>query len=336
MSSSSMGRFSEIGITTVRAWLDKISTVSPDGTTVWAQNLDGFWQQFSSGNAAFVVANTTWTANQDKIFVVTTINASSSYVALITGLGASTQWSMGDQFAILPKPQAYICVNSESIKETANWDTTECLQAWEPTYHSVLTVDTGGDLGVFVGSESIVLDYILSATMGQTTHNAGINGNSKHVHTPGSTIPGLTVYVMRGNHVELVAYGGLSVDNLVIDQPAGGASTARVALTGGFGIQEIGGAGKTFSTGTGNFWNPPSPTPDIKRMGFRHLIVSTSTSYGGTYVPKTYAESGQITISRNPVTERRLGDPFIYDAQSAKFVATGNVVQWFESQADDD
>ena len=62
--------------------------------------------------------------------------------------------SSGDGIAILPRPLVYLCLESESLKETINWDDTECLQEWEITHHTPLTVDCGGDLGVFIGEES--------------------------------------------------------------------------------------------------------------------------------------------------------------------------------------
>jgi hypothetical protein len=125
----------------------------------------------------------------------------------------------------------------------------------------------------------------------------------------------------------------MMVDSLVIDQPSGGLATARTTLTGGFGILEIGGstvAGENefFSTGASNFWNPPATPPDPKRMHFRHLVVSKGA------VPKRYAESGSVTFSRNPATDRRLGDFYVHEPASQKFETRGTVVQWFENNAE--
>jgi hypothetical protein len=120
----------------------------------------------------------------------------------------------------------------------------------------------------------------------------------------------------------------MAVDSLTLDQPSGAMGTARVTLNGGFGIQEIGGSDKTFGSGSGNFWNPPTSSPDPKRLHFRHLVVSRQTATIKNY---RFAESGSITISRNNTTDRRLGDFYTYDPQSTKFIVTGQLVQWFEN-----
>jgi hypothetical protein len=312
-----MGRYSQIGLTTVRAYIDKITTVNALGTTITAANTDGYLiaTVYNGGAVAYLSAGST--LNADKIFTITTYSGNT---ITIGGTTINAGWAVGDKIAIMPKPLAYMCLESESLKENVTWDDTECLQQWEPSYHSAVTMDTTGDLGIFVGSESPALDMVLAAAMGTVTHNAMV-----HSYYPGASIHGMTVYIMRGNHVSLQCYGGGAVDTLTIDQPAGGNCTGRLTLTGGFGIQEIGGTNKVFTTGPGNFWNPPSVTPDPKRMGFRHLVVSKNT------VPETYAESGSITIARNPATERRLGDMFTYDPQSSKFIVTGQLVQWFEN-----
>lgn len=319
MTSASMGRYSEIGITTIRGFTDIISTVA--GTTVTIIDSEGYLVDSLYDDGVLVVTSGT---DQDKIFEISTVNASSNQivtVGTVTGV-------LNDTVAILPKPKVYLCLQTESLKETINWDDTECLQTWEGTHHTPLTVDTGGDLGIFIGEESQALDMFLAAAMGTTTASAGLNGNSLHTYTPGDTIHGLTVFIMRGNHVSLTCYAGMSIETLVLDQPAGGMSVARATLAGGFGIQEIGGAGKTFPTGTGEFWDPPASPPDPKRMHFRHLIISRTTATAKNY---TFAESGSITIARNMALDRRLGDFYTYDPQSSKFVVTGQFVQWFEN-----
>jgi len=333
MSSISMGRYSEMGITTVKAFQDKI--ISMAGTTITALDSDLNFSNKGYNNAVliFTTAQTTSTAYIDKIVNISTMDAATKRIVVDSTVGAWGMWTTYDGIAILPRPESYVCLNNDSIKETVKWDDTECLQAWEPSYHAALTVDTGGDLGIFVGSESKVLSLVLSAAFGYTTFSAGTFGTNKQTMYPGSQTQGLTIYVMRGNHVSLECYGGTYIDNFTIDQPAGAGATARITMTGGFGIMEMGGPNKTFPTGASAFWNPTSPTPDVKRMSFRHLVVSTGT-YPAMTVPKNYAESASLTIARNPTAERRLGDSGIFDSQSAKFLVTGNVVQWFESDDD--
>lgn len=318
MASNSLGRYSEIGITTVQAFLDEVSSV--DGTTITIDDDYNYLKDTVYADGTLVV--TTGDA-QNKMEDIASTDAASHQIVLDSAI---TSLAADDEVAIIPKPLAYLCLESESLKETINWDDTECLQTWESTHHTALTVDTGGDLGLFVGAESQALDLVLAATLGQTSAAAGLNGNSLHYYEPGDTVEYLTVVVMRGNHVSLQAYCGMMVDSLVIEQPAGGMATARVSLTGGFGIQEVSTtAGEAFSTGAGNFWNPPSVAPDPKRMHFRHLVVSAGA------VPKKYAESGSVTFSRNPATDRRLGDYYVHEPASAKFETTGELVQWFET-----
>jgi hypothetical protein len=321
MTTDSMGRYSEIGLTTVRAFLDKISTTIT-GTTITISDTDNYLLANIYNNGAVVITSGT---NKNKIANITTVNAASNIIVVDATMAGCTT---NDGIAVLPRPLAYMCISNESLKENVTWDDTECIQAWQSTQHTPVTIDVGGDLGAYVGSESPALHLVMAAAMGISTSAAGVNGNSKHMYSPGASVHGLTVYVMRGNHVALMCYGGTAIDTLVLDQPSGANATARITLSGGFGIQEVGGAGYAFSTGAGTFWNPTSPTPDPKRMGFRHLVVSKAAT------PMTYAESGNVTIARNNANERRLGDMFIADPQSTKFVVTGTVVQWFETDTE--
>ena len=321
MTANSLGRYSEIGITTVQAFMDKITSIS--GTTVTIEDYYGYLND-DHDEGSFVMVSSTVTA-QDYIEDISSVDAAANKVILDSSINGM---AVGDEIAIIPKPLVYLCLESESIKETINWDDTECLQSWESTHHTPLTVDTGGDLGVFIGEESQALDCILAATLGETSAAAGLVAGSLHTYWPGDTVEYLTVVIQRGNHVSLQAYCGMMVDTLVLDQPAGGMGTARVTLTGGFGIQEIGGSGKTFSTGAGNFWNPPASPPDPKRMHFKHLVVSAAS------VPKKYVESGNITFARNPAVDRRLGDYYVHEPASGRFETTGQIVQWFENDAE--
>ncbi len=320
MTSNSLGRYSEIGITTVQAYLDKVTSFDAGATTI---TLDDDYSYLNADHAGGTLVVIGTAAAEGLMEDIDTVGA--GYVVLDSSIDALSE---GDEVAIIPKPLVYLCLESESLKETINWDDTECIQTWESTHHTPLTVDTGGDLGVFLGSESQSLDMLLAATLGLTTHAAGLNGDSLHTYEPGDAVEYLTVVVMRGNHVSLQAYCGMMVDTLTLDQPAGGMGTARVSLTGGFGIQEIGGAGKLFATGAGNWWNPPDVAPDPKRMHFRHLVVSKGA------VPKLYAESGSVVFSRNPASDRRLGDYYVHAPTSTKFEVTGTVVQWFEDDAE--
>jgi len=311
-----MGRYSEIGITTVQAFMDKVSTVS--GTTITVDN-DYSYLNADHIDGSLVVCSG---GEIDKIVDITTVSGSTIVVS------SALTCTADEVVAIIPKPLVYLCLESESIKETINWDETECLQSWEPTHHSPLTVDCGGDLGVFIGAESQALDMYLAVGLGVTSVTSGLSEDSLHYYEPGATVNYLTVVMMRGNHVSLQAYCGMGCDTLTLEQPSGGLGTARIALTGGFGIQEIGGSGKTFSTGADNYWNPPTSPPDPKRMHFRHLVVSKAA------VAKTYAESGSITFHRHPALDRRLGDFYIHAPESTKFEVTGQVVQWFEDDAE--
>ena len=312
MTSASMGRYSEIGLTTVRAYLDKITTIS--GTTYTMEDADDYIKDSVYANGNLVLISGT---AEGSILKITSSNATSNiYVVASTVAGAA----VNDQVAIIPKPLAYLCLESESLKETVNWNDTECLQEWEKTSHVPLTVDTGGDLGLFIGESSPALHLVLAAAMGVSTSTTV--GGGTHTMTPGETVDTLTVMIMRGNRVSLQVYGGMSVDSLTLDQPAGGMGTSRVTFTGGFGIQEIGGTSKTF---TAECWNPPAQSPDPKRMHFRHCVVSKAA------VPKKFVESCNVTINRNPVTDRRLGDYYTADVRSGTFRMTGTVVQWFEN-----
>lgn len=315
MTSNSLSRYSEIGITTVQAFMDTVSTVN--GTTITIDDDYGYLRDAVYAGGTLVVLTGT-AANKMEDIVST--NASTNKIviaAAITGMSANAE------IAVIPKPLAYLCVESESLKETINWDDTECVQTWEATHHTPLTIDCGGDLGLFIGEQSQALDMVLAATLGETTAAAGVSGNSLHTYWPGDTIEYLTVVVQRGNRVSLQAYCGMMVDTLVLDQPAGAMGTARVTLTGGFGIQEVGTTSATMFSGS--FWNPPTSPPDPKRMHFRHLVVSVAA------VPKKYAESGNITFARNPATDRRLGDYYVHEPSSQKFEVTGTLVQWFET-----
>jgi len=317
MTSNSLGRYSEIGITTVQGFLDEVTTVN--GTTITIDNDYSYLNEDHIGGTLVVTNGTGDSTN--KMADISSVSGSSVIIdEAITSLAAD------DEVAIVPKPLVYLCLESESLKETINWDDTECLQTWESTHHTPLTVDCGGDLGLFVGAESQALDLVLAASLGQTSSTSGINGNSLHYYEPGDTVEYLTVIIMRGNHVSLQAYCGMMVDTLTIEQPAGGMATARVSLTGGFGIQEVSTTpANAFTTGTDNFWNPPSTPPDPKRMHFRHLVVSSGVT------PKKYAESGSVTFSRNPAADRRLGDYYVHEPASQKFETTGELVQWFET-----
>lgn len=318
MASNSLGRYSDIGITTVQAFLDYVASIN--GTTITIDNDYSYLDNDTDWvNGSFVVTNSTTGANSDIRLISSTAYATNKIVVS----SAIASLEVDDQVAIIPKPLVYLCLESESIKETINWEDTECLQTWESTHHTPLTVDCGGDLGVFIGEESDTLDILLAATLGTRSVAAGLAGaGSKKYYWPGDTIEYITAVVQRGNSVSLQAYCGMMVDNTVLDQPAGGLATARTTFVGGFGVQEIGGAGQTFDTT--NFWSPPAVPPDPKRMHFRHLVVSVAT------VPKRYAESASITFSRNPAIDRRLGDYYAFEPASSKFETRGQIVQWFE------
>ena len=318
MASNSLGRYSDIGITTVQAFLDYVATIN--GTTISLDNTYSYLDNDADWvNGSFVVANSTTAANNDIRLISSTAYASNQ-VVLATSIDGL---EVDDQIAIIPAPLIYLCLESESIKETINWEDTECLQTWESTHHTPLTVDCGGDLGVFIGEESDALDILMSAAIGSRSVGAGLAGaGSIKYYTPGATIEYITVVMQRGNSVSLQAYCGMMVDNLTLDQPAGALGTARTTFIGGFGIQEIGGAGQAFDTT--DFWSPPATPPDPKRMHFRHLVVSSAT------VPKRYAESASVTFSRNPAIDRRLGDYYAFEPSSSKFETTGTLVQWFE------
>jgi len=316
MTSDSLSRYSEIGITTVQAFMDEVTSIN--GTTVTIDDDYGYLRDTVYNDGTFVVVDSTTSAQNDMEDIASTSAASHQVVldAAITNL------EIGDKIAIIPKPLVYLCVESESIKETINWDDTECVQTWEPTHHTPLTVDCGGDLGLFIGEQSQALDQVLAATLGATSAAAGLGAGTLHTYWPGDTIEYLTVVIQRGNSVSLQAYCGMMVDSTTLDQPAGAMGTARVTLTGGFGIQEVGTVASEMFSST--FWNPPSSPPDPQRMHFRHLVVSVAA------VPKRYAESANVTFSRNPATDRRLGDYYVHEPASGKFEVTGTVVQWFE------
>jgi len=322
MTSNSLSRYSEIGITTVQAYMDKVTSFDAGATTI---TLDDDYSYLNADHAAGTLVVTGTASAEGRMEDIASVDVNNNIVVLDSSIDALSE---GDEVAIIPAPLVYLCLESESLKETINWDDTECLQAWEPTHHTPLTVDTGGDLGVFLGGGSQAIDMILAATLGETTAAAGLSGNSLHTYWPGNTVEYLTVVVERGNSVSLQVYCGMMVDSTTLDQPTGGLATVRTTLTGGFGIQEIGGAGKAFSTGAANWWNPPTTPPDPERMHFRHLVVSKAA------VPKKYVESGSITFSRNPIADRRLGDYYVHEPASDKFITTGNVVQWFEDDAE--
>jgi len=320
MTSNSLSRYSEIGITTVQAFLDEVSSI--DGTTITVDDDYSYLKDTVYNDGTLIVTDST-TSAQNCMEDIASTDAANHQVVLDAAI---TNLEVGDKVAIIPKPLVYLCVESESIKETINWDDTECIQTWEPTHHTPLTVDCGGDLGLFIGEESQALDLVLAATLGETSAAAGLQAGTLHTYWPGDTIEYLTVVIQRGNSVSLQAYCGMMVDSFVIDQPAGGMATGRVTLTGGFGIQEVGTAAAEMFSST--FWNPPASPPDPKRMHFRHLVVSAAA------VPKKYAESANITFSRNPAADRRLGDYYVHEPASQLFVVTGTVVQWFEDDAE--
>lgn len=265
MTANSLGRYSEIGITTVRAFLDKVTSIN--GTTITVDDDYDYVTDAGYVDGTFAVLSGT---SIDKMEDIASTTASGNLIVLDTSIAGL---AVDDVVAIIPKPLTYVCIESESLKETINWDDTKCLQDWENMHHTPLTVDVGGDLGIFLGEDCIANDMLFNAAMGVHSATSGLAAGSLHTYSPG-TADDLTLIVMRGNHVSLQVYGGCKLDTLVIDQPSGGNATLRATIAGGFGIQEIGGADKTFSTGDSGFWDPST---DIERVGkpkryhFRHL-----------------------------------------------------------------
>ena len=113
MTSNSLGRYSEIGITTVQAYIDTVSSVNGANIT-----LDNDYNYLSSAHdeGTFVVIESTASA-EGKMEDIDSVTPGSNLVVLDSSIDGLEE---GYHIAIIPKPLVYLCLESESLKETIN------------------------------------------------------------------------------------------------------------------------------------------------------------------------------------------------------------------------
>ena len=113
MTSNSLGRYSDIGITTVQAFTDEVTSIN--GTTVIIDDDYGYLADDASWiDGTLVVTSGDAINRMEDIASHTAATNTIILDAEITSLAAD------DKIVIIPKPLAYLCLETESLKETIN------------------------------------------------------------------------------------------------------------------------------------------------------------------------------------------------------------------------
>jgi len=319
---NSLGKYSAIGVSRYPGFLDSVSDYDAATKIITIPNLDNWLVTNYEDGLVVVTAG----AGIDKVSTIDAISTGNNTIVCDTVLSGL---SAGDEVAILPKPDAWACLQSESLKETPNWDETKCNEDWETTQRDVTGVDIGGDITIWLSENCDVNAIFLEKIFGYsntTTSKEYVYLPAPEGYSPDGTsdfaLPGVCVYLQRGNEVSRTAYAGMKVNSARIEQPASpGLATMTLTFAGGFAIKEIDGVGKTWPS---SFFTPATGLRPA-RYSFRHLVVQKNST------PKRYAESARIDITRTQTTDKTLGEIYNKYPIASEFTVGGEVVQWFES-----
>lgn len=122
-----------------------------------------------------------------------------------------------------------------------------------------------------------------------------------------------TLFSQEGNAVVRQAFFPLFGTRLSLDIPEGGLGNGSLSVLGAGSVREMGGAGKTFTSGANAYLRSNINCDTGPRLSFRGAFVELGGSYGAdlTSATSTTMQNVNVSIERGSIVDRTLGTPYI-------------------------
>lgn len=221
----------------------------------------------------------------------------------------------------------------------------------DATLTSATAAFTAGDVGEVISGTGIPANTTIASVTSATevemsaTATATATGVSVTVGVQGThkyrpieandgsytELEDATVWAQDGNGVVRQAFFGLFGTTLALDYPENASSTGSISLLGNGAVREIGGSGKTFTTGANNYIRNDLACDTGPRITFRSAFVELGGTFGAglTSAAETSVKNLQVRINRGAINDRTLGDAYIVkpEEQTFEVMVTGTRIQ---------
>lgn len=313
-SGNSVARKSRVVMANAAGQLARVDTVTtaPDEVTVDSLDIATLTGVYASGTPGMLVVIKGQSASDaGKTANITGISGTTLTIDtdLSTALGAD------DIIAVVPPLMAELNTNGgATLSVTQNKDENLALTEGVQTQNTMLSYDTGGDIPVFATIDSEPVGRILLAGIG--AHKVS---TSLHSYVPAESNDGsytenddLTFYTQDGDGVVREVWLGNMATQTVINVPRRGTATINQSVQGAEVVREIGGTGKEFPSGSGNWDLGNFPCDSNQRLAARGALIELGGTFGNALDKSNvdpYFQEVTVTITRGMTDVAPLGNP---------------------------
>ncbi len=201
-----------------------------------------------------------------------------------------------------------------SLEVTAEDDETMGLTETFLTHNTRLGTKVGGDIPLFVPNNSVGLGRALAAAVGG--YKAGATQTYRPFKADDATFTqsdDFTVFVQDGNGVHRQIFGAMFCTGFTLAFPQNAIATFSMSTIGAAVAREVGGSGKTFSTGTNN-WDNVTTCDTGSRYTFTAVFVQFGGAFGAALdkdAAETTIQSLTIAVERGTPQDTVLGNEYI-------------------------
>jgi hypothetical protein len=291
------------------------SAAELNGTSLYAAGTPG---------QLMVLSAAAGTAHHGKTANITTISGST----LTVDVDFSAILAAGDIVAVLPPLSVELYLNGpHSLNSQLNNDYTKGITETFDTHNTPMTVDVGGDVPFFQIMNSEGFARLLLLGIG--SYKTSVAGT--HLYRPIEANDGTytdfdrgTFWTQDGNGIVRQAYFGCFGTRLTLDYPESGTATGTISVLANGAVREVGGTGKTFTTGANNFVRANFVCDTGERLTFRSVFMELGGSFGAglTTATETSVKNITLTIERGAIADRTLGDPNLVRPEEETFTLT--------------
>jgi hypothetical protein len=214
----------------------------------------------------------------------------------------SAELSTDDVIAVMPPLSLELNTQGgHSVQVTPQKDDEMGLTEEVMSHETMIGYDVEGDIPIFTGIESPGVGRLLLAALGGYKHD----GSGLHTYRLPLDDDGtfgenneLTLYSVEGNAVTRQVFFNQFITQLDLDVPRRGVSTLSATTQGSEAVREVGGTGKRYPTGAGNWDSEDFPVDRGKRHVARGALIQLGGAYGDT-LDKTQMDQffQEITVS---------------------------------------
>ena len=252
------------------------------------------------------------------------VNAISG-TSLTVDVDFSAILAAGDIIAVVPPLSVELFLNGgHTLNAQLSNDYTMGLTETFDTHNTAMGVAVAGDVSLFQILNSETFARMLAFGTGSYKTPSGGTHKYRPIEANDGTFTALedaTFWSQDGNGVIREAFFGMFGTRLTLDFPEGATATASFSALGNGAIREIGGTGKTFTTGASNYIRTDFVCDTGPRTTFRAAFVELGGSFGDalTSAAETTVKNLSVSIERGAISDTTLGDAYIVKPEEDMF-----------------